>query len=354
MWQSHSLLAVIMAVVIAFGTIPGLVAAHNQVVSGSDIDVSIHGGVVEIDGTTAVVWTSESVSALLGPTEDRANEHYIYCLDVDGSEFGCAQGTLPADEGFELTFSEDHFSVGRYQLRARIHEDGLFSNPLLEEVSFTFQVISKEGDEDNDGLANQRELDVGTDYTDADTDNDNLRDGIEINERSSDPLDRDTDDDGLTDGEEVNRYRTDPVTSDTDNDGLNDGREVNEYGTDPTSAHTDGDGLQDGHEVNNLGTDPTKTDTDGDGIDDGAEVQQGSNPTDPDSPNQETQSNQQGVDSTSPQDDSNSEQEADIQRGFFSNDPNTRFAPIRDPLNITTIGFVLSILGILLELRRGG
>ena len=42
---------------------------------------------------------------------------------------------------------------------------------------------------------------------------------------SSDPNDADSDDDGLSDGEEINQG-TDPTNADTDGDGVNDGDEI--------------------------------------------------------------------------------------------------------------------------------
>lgn len=46
-------------------------------------------------------------------------------------------------------------------------------------------------------------------------------------------FDADSDNDGLSDGEEVNLYLTDPKNKDTDGDGFYDGREVDEFRTDP-------------------------------------------------------------------------------------------------------------------------
>jgi hypothetical protein len=87
------------------------------------------------------------------------------------------------------------------------------------------------------------------------------------------------DDDG--DGLSNNRERelgTLPDNPDTDGDGLNDGQEVNQYGTSPTQIDSDGDTLPDGAEVNEHGTSPTNPDTDGDGKPDGIEVAEGSDP----------------------------------------------------------------------------
>jgi len=90
----------------------------------------------------------------------------------------------------------------------------------------------------------------------------------------------DTDFDGLTDSQE-RAIKTNPASADTDNDGLIDGDEVNKYHTDPLKVDTDGDGLTDGEEVLRWHTDPLKSDTDGDGYNDGQEVHNGYNPLGP-------------------------------------------------------------------------
>ena len=91
----------------------------------------------------------------------------------------------------------------------------------------------------------------------------------------SDPLNpndggADWDGDGLTNAEEQNAG-TDMNNADTDNDGLPDGWEVN-YGLNPNSASDanadpDGDGLTNSQEYA-AGTNPNNADTDGDGTND--------------------------------------------------------------------------------------
>jgi cysteine-rich repeat protein len=72
----------------------------------------------------------------------------------------------------------------------------------------------------------------------------------------------DSDDDGLTDAQEdknlngrVDSGETNPDDADSDNDGLKDGAEVENRGTDPLDADSDNDGIDDGDEVT-AGTDP--------------------------------------------------------------------------------------------------
>jgi len=91
------------------------------------------------------------------------------------------------------------------------------------------------GDDDGDGLSNQKEAEVGTLPGDPDTDDDGLMDGQEVNQFSTDPKNQDSDSDGLKDGEEINTYHTQPKVEDTDGDGIKDGDEARN-GTDPLAT----------------------------------------------------------------------------------------------------------------------
>ncbi|MGH7337093.1 MAG: S8 family serine peptidase, partial [Myxococcota bacterium] len=90
----------------------------------------------------------------------------------------------------------------------------------------------------------------------------------------------DRDGDGLTDAAEA-ALGTDPLDADSDDDGLSDGEEVNTHGTDPLLPDSDGDGLSDGAELTTHATDPLDLDSDGDGWNDGPEVAFGSDPLHP-------------------------------------------------------------------------
>ncbi len=191
-------------------------------------------------------------------------------------------------------------------------------------------------DSDGDGLWDGEEVELGTDGTYSDTDDDGFSDYEEVNGTCgyvTDPKEKDTDSEGLTDWQEVEgRYyhlqelfQTDPTNPDTDFDGLTDYNEIygdvdpsdtdfdglndewerywfgdlstlpifdldydgcnNEceeaHGTQPIqvpggpvvdSRDTDGDGLTDGDEVFVYNTDGTDTDTDDDGLSDYDEV----------------------------------------------------------------------------------
>jgi Bacterial TSP3 repeat len=138
-------------------------------------------------------------------------------------------------------------------------------------------------DLDGDGLTDDEEAALGTDHNDADSDDDDLTDGEEVNTHGTNPLAKDTDGDELPDAGEIVTYGSDPLDPDTDDDGLPDIEPVN-WGTGPTNPDTDDDGLLDGQEVNDYGSDPHATDSDGDSLSDGDEVNTwGSSPTNTDS-----------------------------------------------------------------------
>lgn len=73
-------------------------------------------------------------------------------------------------------------------------------------------------------------------------------------------------------------------SADSDNDDLLDGVERFVYSTDPYDADSDNDGLEDGDEVLVYGTNPANSNTDGDALTDGVEVAWGYSPTDVNSP----------------------------------------------------------------------
>jgi uncharacterized repeat protein (TIGR01451 family) len=170
-------------------------------------------------------------------------------------------------------------------------------------------------DTDGDGLSDNLEETIGTDPSDADSDDDGVIDGEEPNPNLDndgdglfDALDPDSDNDGLFDGTELGKDCSDPATDmskkhcipdadsgstqtspldwDTDNGGISDGSEdsnlngkIDAGELNPTTGHGDddsqnidhdSDGLSDALEMT-IGTDPNDADSDDDGVPDGAE-----------------------------------------------------------------------------------
>ena len=98
-------------------------------------------------------------------------------------------------------------------------------------------------DSDGDGLANEVEIEIGTDLDNPDSDGDGLTDGLEL-DIGTNPLNVDTDQDSLTDYQEVMFHGTNPLKEDSDGDNLSDAFEI-ENGLDPltTSNTAMGDSL---------------------------------------------------------------------------------------------------------------
>ena len=87
-------------------------------------------------------------------------------------------------------------------------------------------------DADNDGLPTWRELELGTEPLNADTNGDGLRDGAAVTSNMS-PTDADMDDDGVTNVVERQKG-TNPFVADTDGDTVADGTDF--YPLDPTRS----------------------------------------------------------------------------------------------------------------------
>ena len=195
------------------------------------------------------------------------------------------------DSGVELAQLDGLVAGGR-MLRAAMplvdnDEDGMSDRWEVRNGLDPADPTDGAGDYDGDGLSNLGEYQHGADPLDADSDDDGLTDGDEVNVHGTDPTSPDTDGDGLNDADELNSYSTNPLNADTDSDGISDGDEISGHGTDPNSADSDGDGLPDGWELD-YGLDPLtandpNADHDGDGLGDVDEFGYGTSPVDIDS-----------------------------------------------------------------------
>ena len=122
-------------------------------------------------------------------------------------------------------------------------------------------------DSDNDDLSDDRESELLTNPRDADSDDDGLNDGREVDTDGTDPLDPDSDDDGRVDG--VDRFPKNITEwEDTDNDGVGDNADNCDTTPNADQANMDGDSMGDACD----------SDDDGDGVSDVIENRIGSNP----------------------------------------------------------------------------
>jgi len=242
--------------------------------------------------------------------------------DVDGDGLLDAQedinGNGIVDEGETDSYNADSDGGGESDgSEVRAGRD-----PLYQLDDFTF-------DQDNDGLTNGEEMELGTEQSNPDTDNDGSPDGEDPFPLNPD-YQNDSDEDGLPDEfeeEQASLSQNDPsdAQNDQDSDGVSNVEEFVQ-GTDITNPDTDWDGTDDsedsfplnpsyhqdsdsdrlpdtyehehglsqedpsdaiqdndGDGLSNLqefhrGTNPNKADTDNDGTVDGKEVEEGTDP----------------------------------------------------------------------------
>lgn len=149
-------------------------------------------------------------------------------------------------------------------------------------------LVLRDRDTDNDYLPDAYEFFLAGDLSTmgrgalrgwTDTDSDGLNDLEEYLESAvdSNPMLADTDGDDIPDGVEVLLHSTNPRLVDTDGDGAMDGVELT-VGSSPLVRDSDGDGVPDGLELAR-GASPLKTDTDGDGFPDILEIAAGTDPS---------------------------------------------------------------------------
>jgi hypothetical protein len=174
---------------------------------------------------------------------------------------------------YKYAFEKRYFKVA--QTRDGITSESIAfvvektTDPVTGAVTF----VSARPDTDGDGLENYIEDILGTDREKADTDNDGLTDYEEVYLSGSDPLiydsikagvsdaNADADEDGLNTKREI-ELGTNPLDEDSDYDGLYDGAEVNTHHTNPLKSDTDGDFIPDGDELA-LGLNPNSGATNG-------------------------------------------------------------------------------------------
>lgn len=180
---------------------------------------------------------------------------------------------------------------------ADLWEDRFFGNNDGDPIPSELARQNGSGDgypvADGDNLNNLGEQGAGTDPNNADSDNDGLHDGPEVNGTNnalvshgfgpSNPLDADSDTDGISDGDEISgvlntangNAATNPNSADTDGDGMGDAYEL--------ANNTPGTALDPNDNGGNVASQAPTEDRDGDGLSNLAEFDpsQGSNSASP-------------------------------------------------------------------------
>jgi Zn-dependent metalloprotease len=215
-------------------------------------------------------------------------------IDSDGMpDYWEARYSLNINDPSDATLDNDNdylsnleeFIAGTNPLLSDTDNDGLADNVELEyELDPTNDDANL--DMDNDGLSNINEIALGTQLNNPDSDSDGIPDGLEV-ESGINPLyndaNLDLDNDGLSNIEELD-HGTKINNRDSDSDGMSDGWEVNSE-LNPLSNDAnldlDRDGLKNIEELN-LNTQANNSDSDTDGMPDGWEVSNRLNPLNPD------------------------------------------------------------------------
>ncbi len=214
------------------------------VVWQSDVDTGIYGQLLDNDGffigseikinTYTQTNTNPSVAS-------NGSTYLVIWESLDDNALGI-YGRILDNDGF---FIGSEFKIS-YSVTA--------SNPSASSDGKDYIVVwdGNTSNGDQDGVYGRKIYFItGTDPSNADTDNDGIKDGWEVHNRlnPNDPLDAKLDFDG--DGvNNITEYlnSTNPNNPDSDNDGLND-NEFYLYGTSPLNPDSDNDGMPDGWEI---------------------------------------------------------------------------------------------------------
>jgi hypothetical protein len=234
---------------------------------------SVNAGTVTINAQTTVQSISGGTYRLQISLID-PNNNAVTVLTEDFAVAPNATATRNANPTYPLSSVS-----GTYTIQAQLFwlnpSQGNF--PVQQDVAIaTFTHTAGSGpsnfsnDSDGDGLVDSRELALGTNPNDADSDDDGVSDGAEVGPNPASP--RDTDGDGAIDALESD-------ATDSDGDGVsNQDDTANNDPCVPNANHaaclaydSDGDGLTNAQE-DAVGTGRNVADTDGDGTNDGAEV----------------------------------------------------------------------------------
>ncbi|WP_170864756.1 helix-turn-helix transcriptional regulator [Halogranum amylolyticum] len=162
---------------------------------------------------TMYLWTTERFNATATVETGNASGNYRACLfahptdnsSVEPKELACQPATFEPGETRNFTFtdlSSPTNATTKYELRFVV-DNALQSGDPVAEQTTNVTFLEPDKDLDGDNLNNRDEVANGTGIDNADTDNDTLEDGEEIEKHGTDPLDADTDGDGLRDGLEV-------------------------------------------------------------------------------------------------------------------------------------------------------
>ncbi|WP_049972901.1 helix-turn-helix transcriptional regulator [Haladaptatus cibarius] len=243
-WTLYAVFVVVL-VVAGFASVPMSVGGQSESDVGRIVTVNQTGtAVVATTADTTYVWQSEPYTANVTFQINASEDQYAVCLyerrgSGNAEELDCrstkiGNGSTATVELNGSTAVEPGERTIFFRVRPTFNNDA----PTIDNRSINQTVITKSGDVDNDGLENEFEVNQS-----------------ETGWNETAFRNWDMDGDGIPDGQEYDNPRLDPTKADTDNDGLRDGLELN-IDTDPSDPDTDGDKVDDGTEYNDPNLDP--------------------------------------------------------------------------------------------------
>lgn len=195
--------------------------------------VALSGWLVAIGAVAVAPADAYLLDLAWRPVESATGYRLYVRFDGESRDLSLDVGAVTVNEAGEAVYQLRSLPVGptTYFSVASYDADGN-DGPRSNELSIDYATAAAFSDSDRDGLTDAHE--------DADLD------GV-VDAGESDPRDADSDDDGLLDGEEVDEFGSSPIDADSDGDGFDDGAEVG-GGTDPADPDSfldrcgDGDG----------------------------------------------------------------------------------------------------------------
>jgi outer membrane protein OmpA-like peptidoglycan-associated protein len=244
------------------------------------------------DASTATVTiTVTPVNDAPSATSDSANTNTNTAVDINvlANDTDIENDSLVVEsvtQGASGTVSINPDGTVKYTPMAGFQGTDTFTYTITDKNGGTATasvVVSVGTDTDGDGCTDITEGQLGTDPSDADSDDDQIGDCLEAMVTGTNPKDDDSDDDGIIDGNEdldkdgvVDPTETGAKDGDSDDDGIQDGTEKGL--STPQGKDTAGTFVPDADPTTT--TNPLDADTDDGGIDDGDEDKNGNGKVD--------------------------------------------------------------------------
>lgn len=159
--------------------------------------------------TTITSTTTQRYTVCLSLYEDGTKGEEIACSSSKKVENG-SSASIPMNVSNAKIAGGDSSDSVSQQVAVEVYPSLINTDVPSDTTIRNYTVITRDGDLDDDGLTNEREVNENLNFTNSDMDADGLRDGEELRTYNTSPTDNDTDGDGILDAAEI-RSGTDPL-----------------------------------------------------------------------------------------------------------------------------------------------